>query len=160
TSTRPASGSSRSTTQRVVTRAGCPVAMHPPLADDARGHHRSPRGLPPARRFPTVVRRTTRDRPVRGRPSDRAVHRLAGSDRGGSGRSRPQAGGGRPGALLPSGAMSWGHRVRADLARPERPTGRDELAFHVVASLAIVAVVQVVDPGTAGELLLLLPALA
>lgn len=56
--------------------------------------------------------------------------------------------------------MSWWHRLRADLARPERPTGRDELAFHVVASLAIVAVVQVVDPGTAGELLLLLPALA
>jgi signal transduction histidine kinase len=49
-------------------------------------------------------------------------------------------------------------RWRADLARPEVPTSRDETGFQVVAPLVIVAVAQVTDPGSLGEVLLLVPA--
>jgi signal transduction histidine kinase len=43
-------------------------------------------------------------------------------------------------------------RVRADLARPEMPTSRDELGFLIGSSLLIVVVAQWFDPGDAVEL--------
>lgn len=50
-------------------------------------------------------------------------------------------------------------RWRADLARPEAPTSRDELTFHLFAPVAILAIAQVTDPGTLGDLVVLVPAL-
>ena len=49
-------------------------------------------------------------------------------------------------------------RWRADLVRPEAPTRRDEAPFHLIAPLVIVAIAQLTDPGSPGELLLLVPA--
>jgi len=49
-------------------------------------------------------------------------------------------------------------RWRADLARPEIPTNRDELWFLVGTAVLIVVVAQSFDPGNAVELLLLVPA--
>jgi signal transduction histidine kinase len=51
-------------------------------------------------------------------------------------------------------------RVRADVRRPERPTARAELTFHVVAPLVIIVIAQIADPGTAVELLALVPVVA
>ncbi|HJV09025.1 MAG TPA: sensor histidine kinase [Acidimicrobiales bacterium] len=50
-------------------------------------------------------------------------------------------------------------RWRRDLAKPEVPTGRDELPFLVISSLAIAVAAQLSDPGGAVDLLLLVPAL-
>jgi signal transduction histidine kinase len=49
-------------------------------------------------------------------------------------------------------------RLRADLSRPEFPTGRDELWFLVSTAVLIVVVAQALDPGNRAELLLLAPA--
>ncbi|HEX6418896.1 MAG TPA: histidine kinase [Acidimicrobiales bacterium] len=51
-------------------------------------------------------------------------------------------------------------RLRADLTRPDTPTDRDELGFHLAAPAAVVAIAQATDPAPAGTLLLLVPALA
>lgn len=48
---------------------------------------------------------------------------------------------------------------RADLAKPEVPTGRDELPFLVISALAITLAAQFSDPGGAVDLLLLVPAI-
>jgi signal transduction histidine kinase len=56
--------------------------------------------------------------------------------------------------------VSWWDRCLADLARPEEPTGRDELGFLVGSAAVIVVVAQLTDPGTAVDLLLLTPAVA
>jgi len=45
------------------------------------------------------------------------------------------------------------------MARPETPTSRDELTFHLVAPVTIIALSQLTDPAPAGTLLLLAPAL-
>jgi signal transduction histidine kinase len=50
--------------------------------------------------------------------------------------------------------------LRADLARPELPTSRDELTFLLVAPIAIIAIAQVADPAPAGTVLILAPAVA
>lgn len=49
-------------------------------------------------------------------------------------------------------------RLRADLARPEMPVGEGETAFHLLAPLVIVAIAQLTDPGSAVDVLLLVPA--
>jgi len=49
-------------------------------------------------------------------------------------------------------------RVRADLSRPEVPTGRDQLPFLVGAALTVTVIAQLTDPGGAVDLLLLAPA--
>lgn len=54
--------------------------------------------------------------------------------------------------------MELWRRARADLARPEAPTGRDEAWFHVVAPLVIIVVAQLTDPGPPVDLLALVPA--
>jgi len=54
---------------------------------------------------------------------------------------------------------SWS-RARADLARPEAPTGREEFGFLTGSAVVIIAIAQWTDPGTLGELLLLAPAFA
>ena len=54
--------------------------------------------------------------------------------------------------------MNLWRRWRADLARPEVPTTREELGFLVVAALVIVVLAQLTDPGTTGELVVLAPA--
>ena len=51
-------------------------------------------------------------------------------------------------------------RWRADLARPEAPTGRDHLPFLAGSAAVIVVVAQLTDPGTIGELVVLAPAYA
>ncbi|MET0727383.1 MAG: histidine kinase [Acidimicrobiales bacterium] len=43
------------------------------------------------------------------------------------------------------------------MARPESPTGREELTFHLLAPLAVIAIAQVTDPGTIGDLVALVP---
>jgi signal transduction histidine kinase len=48
---------------------------------------------------------------------------------------------------------------RTDLAKPEVPTGRDEVPFLVISSLAITVVAQLSDPGGTVSLLLLVPAI-
>jgi signal transduction histidine kinase len=48
--------------------------------------------------------------------------------------------------------------VRADLARPERPTGREEANFLIGSAAVIIAVAQLSDSGSATDVLLLLPA--
>lgn len=55
--------------------------------------------------------------------------------------------------------MRLWRRLRADLARPETPTSRDELTFNLLAPVTIVALSQLTDPAPAGTLLLLAPAL-
>jgi signal transduction histidine kinase len=50
--------------------------------------------------------------------------------------------------------------LRADLARPELPTSRDELTFLLVAPIAIIAIAQLTDPAPVGTVLLLAPAVA
>lgn len=52
------------------------------------------------------------------------------------------------------------HWLRADLARPELPTGRDELTFLLVAPVAIITLAQLTDPAPAATVLLLAPAVA
>ena len=54
--------------------------------------------------------------------------------------------------------MELRRRLRVDLARPEVPTGRDELGFLVGTALVILVVSQIVDPGDAVDLLLVAPA--
>ena len=54
--------------------------------------------------------------------------------------------------------MNLWRRWRADLARPEVPTSRDELGFLVVTAIVIVVAAQLTDPGTTGELVALAPA--
>jgi signal transduction histidine kinase len=49
-------------------------------------------------------------------------------------------------------------RWRADLRRPEAPVHPDERSIHLVAPAVIAVIAQLTDPGTAGELLLLVPA--
>ena len=49
-------------------------------------------------------------------------------------------------------------RWRADLARPEVPTGREGLGFLVGTAVVIVVAAQLTDPGTALDLILLSPA--
>jgi len=56
--------------------------------------------------------------------------------------------------------VEWWTRWRADLARPEVPTGRDELAFLSGSAVLIIVVAQLTDPGSVTELLLLTPAFA
>jgi signal transduction histidine kinase len=48
--------------------------------------------------------------------------------------------------------------VRADLARPEIPTARNELGFLVGSALIIIVITQLVDPGDAVDLVLVAPA--
>ena len=48
--------------------------------------------------------------------------------------------------------------MRADLARPEIPTDRNELGFLVGSALLIVVITQLVDPGDAVDLVLVAPA--
>jgi signal transduction histidine kinase len=45
-------------------------------------------------------------------------------------------------------------RVRADLARPETPTSPDERTFLITGAVVILVVAQIVEPGSAAELLL------
>jgi len=54
--------------------------------------------------------------------------------------------------------VNWWSRCRADLARPEVPTGRDEVPFLVIGSLTTVAVAQLTDAGSIIDLVLLVPA--
>src|SRR5690606_36987938 len=49
-------------------------------------------------------------------------------------------------------------RLRADLARPEMPVGEGGTAFHLLAPLVIVTIAQLTDPGSAVDVLLLVPA--
>lgn len=56
--------------------------------------------------------------------------------------------------------MTWSHRLRADLRRPESPTRRDQLPFLIGSTAAIVVIAQVTDPGGLIELVLLAPAVA
>jgi signal transduction histidine kinase len=56
--------------------------------------------------------------------------------------------------------VDWWSRWRADVARPEVPTGREELAFLTGSAVVIITVAQLTDPGSLAELLLLTPALA
>jgi signal transduction histidine kinase len=51
-------------------------------------------------------------------------------------------------------------RWRADLARPEDPVSDQEHGFDLIVPIAIVAFAQLTDPGTLGQLLMLLPAVA
>lgn len=55
--------------------------------------------------------------------------------------------------------VSWWSRLRTDLARPEAPPRREERVFLAGSAMAIIAVAQVSDPGSATDLLLLSPAL-
>jgi signal transduction histidine kinase len=55
--------------------------------------------------------------------------------------------------------MSWWSEVRADLARPERPTDRDEAPFLIGSALVVIAVAHLEDPGSGIELLLVAVAL-
>lgn len=56
--------------------------------------------------------------------------------------------------------MSSWSRWRADVTRPEVPTGRDELAFLTGSAIVIITIAQLTDPGSLAELLGLSPALA
>ncbi|MFL6205550.1 MAG: sensor histidine kinase [Acidimicrobiales bacterium] len=48
--------------------------------------------------------------------------------------------------------MTWWHRWRADLARPERARGPQDLPMLFASPVIIVAVTQLTDPGTAAQL--------
>jgi signal transduction histidine kinase len=54
--------------------------------------------------------------------------------------------------------VTWWTRWRADAARPDTAVDRRELPLLAVGATAIVAVAQITDPGTAGELLLVVGA--
>jgi signal transduction histidine kinase len=54
--------------------------------------------------------------------------------------------------------VTWGTRLRADLARPDTTIDRRHLPFLVGGATAIVVVAQTTDPGTTGELLLAIAA--
>ena len=54
--------------------------------------------------------------------------------------------------------MELWRRLRADLARPEIPTARNEFGFLAGSALVIIVVSQVVDPGDAVDLVLVAPA--
>lgn len=56
------------------------------------------------------------------------------------------------------GPVTLRRRWRADFARPNIPTSRDEHTFLVGAAMVIVVVSQLMDSGTAANLLLLIPA--
>ena len=62
------------------------------------------------------------------------------------------------GARRSVGTVSWWTRWRADLARPEVPVGREELPLLFAGSVIIVALAQLSDPGTTGQLLLVVVA--
>jgi hypothetical protein len=49
-------------------------------------------------------------------------------------------------------------RWHADLARPEMPTSRNERLFLLGCALVIVVAAQLTDPGSARDLLVLMPA--
>ena len=57
--------------------------------------------------------------------------------------------GGRARASPYTPPVNLWRRWRADLARPEVPTSRDELGFLVVTAIVIVVAAQLTDPGTA-----------
>ncbi len=57
-------------------------------------------------------------------------------------------------------SMDWSSRWRADLWRPEVPTGSDQRWFLVGSAVAISAIAQLTDPGSGAALLLLVPAVA
>jgi len=54
--------------------------------------------------------------------------------------------------------VTWWTRWQADLARPETTIDRRQLPFLVAGATAIVVVAQTTDPGTTGELLLVVAA--
>jgi signal transduction histidine kinase len=54
--------------------------------------------------------------------------------------------------------VTWWHRFRTDLARPETTIDRREVPFLVAGAAAIVAAAQTTDPGTAVELALVVAA--
>jgi signal transduction histidine kinase len=54
--------------------------------------------------------------------------------------------------------VNWWTRARADLARPEAPTGREELPFLALSAAVVVVLAQLSDPGSTGEVLLVLVA--
>jgi signal transduction histidine kinase len=54
--------------------------------------------------------------------------------------------------------VTWWTRWQADLARPETTIDRRQLSFLVAGATAIVVVAQTTDPGTTGELLLVVAA--
>jgi signal transduction histidine kinase len=54
--------------------------------------------------------------------------------------------------------VTWWTRWRADLARPETTVDRRQLPFLVGGATAVVVVAQTTDPGTTGELLLVVVA--
>lgn len=56
--------------------------------------------------------------------------------------------------------MTWWERWRADLARPEEPTSREELVFLTASAAVIIAIAQWDDPGSVAELIGLVPAFA
>jgi len=51
-------------------------------------------------------------------------------------------------------------RWRADILRPEAPVGKGDRWFDLLVPMGIVIVAQLTDPGSVGEVLLLLPAVA
>jgi len=51
-------------------------------------------------------------------------------------------------------------RWRADLRRPEAPVGKADRWFDFLVPVGIVVLAQLTDPGSAAELLLLVPAVA
>jgi len=54
--------------------------------------------------------------------------------------------------------VTWWERWRADLARPETATGRDELGFLVGSAVFIIGISALNDPPTAVEMVLIAPA--
>ncbi|MEA2827032.1 MAG: hypothetical protein QOG43_1471 [Actinomycetota bacterium] len=54
--------------------------------------------------------------------------------------------------------MDWPSRWRADLGRPEVPTGSEPRWFLIGSAVAIATIAQLTDPGSAADLLLLAPA--
>jgi len=69
----------------------------------------------------------------------------------------PWADDGRTGQPYPRG-MTWWSRFTSDLARPEVPTGREEVGFLTGSAVVIVAIAHATDPGSPLELLALTPA--
>jgi signal transduction histidine kinase len=53
--------------------------------------------------------------------------------------------------------MGLWDRWLADLRRPEAPTSRDELVFHLLAPAVVIVLAQLTDPGSLAQLLLLAP---
>jgi signal transduction histidine kinase len=48
--------------------------------------------------------------------------------------------------------VTWRQRLLADLAKPETPTARDELAFLTLGAAAVVVIAQLSDPGSLLEI--------